>query len=286
MTLLKLLSPADYFTIANGVIGAIGIMYFIDGGDTHILIGTALILLGILMDGLDGAIARKFGSKHNLGIYLDSMSDSISFCFAPAVFIYKIFYDMDRGSALGDIDNFLAVAATVSIATFGIVRLAIFSYFKEDRLETFVGLPTPSMALFVLIAGILFQDFGRVLLPIFIGVGGLMLLNFPYPKIRGRIIAISLIAIGSGLTGCIMGIWEIDGYRFPLSISLALSVLDIASPIFTRKISVESEKLLQEAEGGIEEGEEKVTENEKESFKEKNERPRERTSSHNKNRDP
>ncbi|MCK4614396.1 MAG: CDP-alcohol phosphatidyltransferase family protein, partial [Thermoplasmata archaeon] len=185
MTLLRHFSPADYVTITNGAIGVLGILYFIDGGETHILTGTALILIALLMDGLDGAIARKFGSKHNIGVYLDSMSDSVSFCFAPAVFIYKMFYDIDRGSALENTDNFLAVAASISIATFGIVRLSLFSYFKEDKLETFLGLPTPSMALFVLTGGILFQNYAWFLLPATIAIGGLMLLNFPYPKIRG-----------------------------------------------------------------------------------------------------
>ncbi len=235
MTLLRHFSPADYVTITNGAIGVLGILYFIDGGETHILTGTALILIALLMDGLDGAIARKFGSKHNIGVYLDSMSDSVSFCFAPAVFIYKMFYDIDRGSALENTDNFLAVAASISIATFGIVRLSLFSYFKEDKLETFLGLPTPSMALFVLTGGILFQNYAWFLLPATIAIGGLMLLNFPYPKIRGRLVGISLIGVLAGLVGALMGIWDHPYYTAPLGLSFALILLYIASPIYYRK---------------------------------------------------
>ena len=126
MSLLRMLSPADYFTITNGAIGVLGILYFIDGNDTHIMFGIALIFIAMFMDGIDGAVARRFGSKHNLGVYLDSMADAVSFCFAPAVFIYKLFYDISRGGALEDVDNFLAVATAISIATVGIIRDEIY----------------------------------------------------------------------------------------------------------------------------------------------------------------
>ncbi len=232
MSLLKFLSPADYFSIANGATGALGILYFIDGGDKHIMIGIGLIYIAMFLDGLDGAIARRFGSKHNLGVYLDSLADSVSFCFAPAVFVYKVFYDIDRGSAFEDFDNFLAVATAISIATVGIVRLSIFSYFKENSLKTFLGLPTPSMAFFVLSVGIIFQDYNHIILPVMIGIVSLMLMNFPYPKISTKpLIAISMIGLFSGLIGAFMGAIDLEYYKIPFMISLAVILLYIAYPV-------------------------------------------------------
>jgi len=231
MTLLKILSPADYFSIANGAIGAVGILYFIDGGEKHIMIGIAFIYIAMFMDGLDGAFARKFGSKHNLGVYLDSMADSVSFCFAPAVFVYKMFYDIGRGSAFEDIDNFLAVATAISIATIGIIRLSIFSYFKENKLDTFLGLPTPSVTFFVLTGGIIFKDYNWVILPASIVIVCLMVVNFPYPKIVGRFVWVSLIGLISGLIGALMGAFDYSYYVYPFIVSFALILLYIAYPL-------------------------------------------------------
>ena len=231
MTLLKILSPADYVTIGSGAIGALGILYFTDGGETNLMIGAALIFIAMFLDGLDGMVARKFGSKHNVGVYLDSMSDSVSFCFAPAVFVYRMFYDIHRGSAFEDIDNFLAVATSISIATFGIVRLSIFSYFKEDELKTFLGLPTPSMAFFVLIGGLLFQDHGRILLPIIMVIVVMMVLNYPYPKIRGKLLGIPLMGLFPALIGIAMGIWDVPHYNILLAFSFIMILLYIISPL-------------------------------------------------------
>lgn len=235
MSLLKLLSPADYFTIANGIVGALGILYFIDGGDVQIMKGAALIFIAILLDGLDGYVARRFGSKHNFGVYLDSMSDSISFCAAPAVFIYRMFYDIDRGSAYEDLENFFAVSASISIAAMGIIRLSIFSYFKENRLETFLGLPTPSMAMFIILSGTLFQDYSLILLPVIIGVGAIMLMNFPYPKIHGRFTGLSLAGIFFALTGAFLRIYNNPWYWLPMGITLSFVMIYILSPFYSRK---------------------------------------------------
>ena len=232
MSLLKMLSPADYFSIANGAIGALGILYFIDGSEKHIMFGIVLILIAMFMDGLDGTVARRFGSKHHLGVYLDSMADSVSFCFAPAVFVYKLFYDLSRGGALEDMENFLAVSAAISIATVGIIRLSVFSYFKENKLKTFLGLPTPSMAFFVLTGGIIFQDHTTVFLPILIAIVSLMLMSFPYPKINTKpLIAISFAGLIFGIGGATMGAYGIDNYRIPFIVAFGIILLYIAYPL-------------------------------------------------------
>lgn len=232
MSLLKMLSPADYFSIANGSIGALGILYFIDGSSRHIMFGITLVFIAMFMDGLDGAVARRFGSKHHLGVYLDSMADAVSFCFAPAVFIYKVFYELSRGGALEDPDNFLAVAAAISIATVGIIRLSIFSYFKENRLKTFLGLPTPALAFFVLTGGIIFEDHGRVFLPVTMAVVSLMLMNFPYPKIATRgLISIAMAGLLFGIAGALMNAQGVAHHRILFIISFFIIILYVAYPL-------------------------------------------------------
>jgi phosphatidylserine synthase len=77
--------------MANAVFGIIAMTFFIDGrgGDVgKITIGCCLLFISMACDGLDGMIARKLGSKHSYGTYLDSVSDMFSFCIAPGVLIY------------------------------------------------------------------------------------------------------------------------------------------------------------------------------------------------------
>jgi len=52
------LSPADYLTLANGVLGFLAITYVID---KKLLVASVLILVAAVVDGLDGWAARRWG---------------------------------------------------------------------------------------------------------------------------------------------------------------------------------------------------------------------------------
>ena len=73
--MLKLLSLADFISISNAVFGILAIIVLfidlIDSIELRIHISFSLILIGLLADGLDGIIARKFG-KSKIGDYLES----------------------------------------------------------------------------------------------------------------------------------------------------------------------------------------------------------------------
>ena len=73
MTALDRVSLGDFFTLANGALGFIAIVYIFDGS---YLSATSLLLLSMVMDGLDGFMARRYGSKHSRGQVLDSISDA------------------------------------------------------------------------------------------------------------------------------------------------------------------------------------------------------------------
>lgn len=196
---IRKISLADLFTLGNGLLGFLAITYVIDG--LFIYAGT-LMVLAIALDGLDGAVARYFGSKHSIGHVLDSISDTVSFCFAPAVLLYKMFYDISGGSALSvpptpsSLENALVIVASFLVLAFGILRLARFSKegYKEDN---FSGIPTPATTFFVVILCFLFGTPSRnsfelstepfLVLPLVIIVAFLMLMDIGYPKIRGKL---------------------------------------------------------------------------------------------------
>lgn len=102
-----------------------------------------LIIFGIILDGLDGIVARAKKITSFLGIELDSLADIISFCIAPIILVWQlIMYKYGFG---GIVICFLYVF-------FGAVRLARFNvvaYSKEDKVKPFPyieGLPTPAAA--------------------------------------------------------------------------------------------------------------------------------------------
>lgn len=140
-------SLGDLFTLANGALGFVAITFILD---RDFLGATSLLFLSMVMDGLDGFIARRFGSKHTRGQVLDSISDSISFVFAPALLVYAEFH-----SAGDAVEGAAALAIAIAFLATGLFRLARFSA-GGYQLSYFVGMPAPAGALVVVLLCLLF----------------------------------------------------------------------------------------------------------------------------------
>lgn len=97
-------SFADIATLGNGVCGLIAIFSIIEGS---YMLASLLIFFSYGLDGLDGALARRFGSSHRFGRYLDSFSDSISFCLVPVMLFYANFYQNAFRTVQSSFLNFL-----------------------------------------------------------------------------------------------------------------------------------------------------------------------------------
>ena len=74
---LTLISYADLATLASAILGFLAITYIIDGTVKSYIVALFLLPISAIIDGMDGALARKFGTKHDYGKYFDSISDSI-----------------------------------------------------------------------------------------------------------------------------------------------------------------------------------------------------------------
>ncbi len=141
-------------TVMNAMMGVLAI-FFADQGRIK---EAYLILLGAaFFDKLDGAVARKLGlttplptQKQNkysitLGGVLDDISDTVSFCIAPAIIFYML---MGRFSEqTGETRAFLWVA--IGYAVLGVVRLIFFILDQNSIPGFFKGLPVPAAALLV-----------------------------------------------------------------------------------------------------------------------------------------
>ncbi len=202
---IKLISPADILTLLNGILGFIAITYIIDG---NFLFASFLIFVSILMDRLDGFVARRYLSKHTKGRYLDSISDTVSFCFAPALLIYSSFFN----NQLGPLYSLLVTVSSALVFAFGLMRLVRFSR-KGYLLKNFSGVPTPATAFFAIVISLLFGK-AQVLngyslpvisfqpliaLPLIIFISFMMLVNIEFPKMRLRMRYIFSIAFLSSI---------------------------------------------------------------------------------------
>lgn len=151
MAILRKEAAADLVTLGNALCGFLAMTYVADDRFTA---AALLILLAALLDGLDGVVARRWGSSPR-GRLADAFADAISFCLAPALFLYALTYDPNRGSAWTDLPNALAVVSSTLVAAFGILRL--FRFAEVDFTAShFLGLPTPANAMFLVSLGLLF----------------------------------------------------------------------------------------------------------------------------------
>ncbi len=207
MKFLRLVSVADVLTLGNGICGILAIITMIMYAP-DVTIGSGFILFGMIFDGADGWAARRFGTKHDYGRYLDSYSDSITFCLAPAVMAFVIFSDLEDGlGGLASIRNLLVIAGSILIAGCGWWRLYNFTI-KGYKLKAFAGLATPAMTFMVLILVHVLDphrsENSWVYIPyicmIIIIIGSiLMISNVRYPKIRGKLAYALAIGIIFGL---------------------------------------------------------------------------------------
>ncbi|MEW5936655.1 MAG: CDP-diacylglycerol--serine O-phosphatidyltransferase [Candidatus Thermoplasmatota archaeon] len=222
---------ADLFTLMNGILGFVAITYIVD---RRIPYASVLICAAILMDGLDGYFARRAGMRRSIGRYLDSISDSVSFCIAPALLLYTLYYDPEKGRAWTSSQNALAVLSAVAFASCGILRLARFTA-KHHSKDYFVGLPTPAAAFGVLsltylFGGIsLFEPYLATLSGIAIAL--LMVSEIPYPKLRGMLVPFGALAVLLGaITPLVPGLPALS----PLPLALFLCYA-IGGPIYEKR---------------------------------------------------
>ncbi len=120
-----------------------GFYAIIAGINGHFEAAAIAIFIAMVLDGMDGRIARMTNTQTDFGVQYDSLSDLVSFGLAPALVIYQwSLYDLGK---LGWLGAFVYAAATA-------LRLARFNTQASTADKRyFQGLPSPSAA--ALIAG-------------------------------------------------------------------------------------------------------------------------------------
>lgn len=150
---------ADILTLLNGALGASALLaymaFLIDRKVAYFWLGTAFLPVALVMDVLDGRIARRQGKASPFGQELDSLADAISFGVAPAAMAF----------AAGMRGGWDAPVLVYFVAC-GISRLARYNVTADALAESaanpgtakvthFEGLPIPSSLLLVVLLAIL-----------------------------------------------------------------------------------------------------------------------------------
>lgn len=104
------------------------------------------IIFSGVFDFLDGMLARLLNAPSPIGKELDSLADDISFGAAPAFIVFSLFKEVHYPSFMEGISAYIPYTAFI-IAVFSALRLAKFNI-DERQTESFVGLNTPSNAIF------------------------------------------------------------------------------------------------------------------------------------------
>ena len=109
------------------------------------------IFVAMVLDGLDGRVARLTNTQSDFGVQYDSLADMVSFGLAPALVVYQ--WALADLAALGDFLGKLGWLGAFVFSACAALRLARFNTQSgvADK-RYFQGLPSPSAA--ALVAGL------------------------------------------------------------------------------------------------------------------------------------
>jgi len=122
---------ANSLTILSLVCGFVSIIFSLE---SHFTFASWAIVLSVILDGLDGQIARKNSTPSEFGKELDSLVDVVSFGIAPSVLSYTFIY---RSFHLW------STLALFFYLFCSVMRLAKYNITPKEKLSSyFYGLPT------------------------------------------------------------------------------------------------------------------------------------------------
>ncbi len=165
-----------------------------------------LIFVSLVLDGLDGRVARMTNTQSDFGAEYDSMADMISFGAAPAIVMYL--WTLSSLGQAGLIGAFVHLAG-------GALRLARFNtqLATQDK-NYFQGLPSPAAA--AILAGLVWvsekyqygvENLPWLVLILTVATGLLMVSNFRYYSFkninfRGKVpfVVIIFVMLGFAIT--------------------------------------------------------------------------------------
>ncbi|MGB5205223.1 MAG: CDP-alcohol phosphatidyltransferase family protein [Eudoraea sp.] len=159
----------QYITMLNILCGCIATVFAV----LNMLELTAIfVFLGIIFDFFDGLAARLLDAQSELGIQLDSLADLITSGLVPGIVMFQLLAMSQTGGWNLD---FSGGSETLTWTGFKISFLPFFGFLitlasayrlakfniDENQATSFIGLPTPANALFILSLPLILLDQGN-----------------------------------------------------------------------------------------------------------------------------
>ncbi len=183
------------------------------------------VLVSLVLDGLDGRVARMTQSSSNFGVQYDSLADLVAFGVAPALIVY--FWALQPFGRYGWVAAFLFVVC-------GALRLARFNVqIGEFDPRYFNGLPIPAAATMVAMTILMYHELGEwaptrhglivgmIYVLSFLMVSNIKYYSFkkfelfqrkPFPVLVAAVLIFLVIAIEPKIMGCLaMASYVISG---------------------------------------------------------------------------
>ncbi|GAB5539042.1 MAG: CDP-alcohol phosphatidyltransferase family protein [Salibacteraceae bacterium] len=140
----------NFLTLGNAALGVAGIMLI---GREDMIGAVFCVALALVLDFLDGFVARLLNAQSELGGQLDSLADCITFGALPGLILFHMIA-ITQGLYFVDISfwsvsDWLNCGMAFLVPMAAVYRLATFNLDTRSR-PHFLGLPTPAMCLVVL----------------------------------------------------------------------------------------------------------------------------------------
>jgi CDP-diacylglycerol--serine O-phosphatidyltransferase len=147
----------NLITLLNLLSGCIAILFAVKG---TLEMAAIFVVLGIFFDFFDGLAARLLNVQSELGVQLDSLADMVTSGVVPGIIMFQLLVMSASGDwgAHSHTNSFMewegfnmpAIALIGFVITLAAAyRLAKFNI-DENQTTSFIGLPTPACALFVI----------------------------------------------------------------------------------------------------------------------------------------
>ncbi|WP_083402170.1 CDP-diacylglycerol--serine O-phosphatidyltransferase [Bacillus sp. MUM 116] len=202
----------NLFTLLNLFFGFLSVMYSANGDYKNAAI---LILIGMMLDSMDGRIARMLNVESELGKELDSLADIVTFGVAPAMMAYYSYF-----SGFG----IVGMAISGLFPLFGAYRLARFNINAvKSSLSHFTGVPITAGGGLLTLLTLFHGKMPSIILPIaFFVICYLMVSTIKIPSLKDIPLPKYGIIITLFLGYAIYIVFKKEQHRFPYFIYVAI----------------------------------------------------------------
>lgn len=166
-------SIPSLLTLGNLCLGVIAILLVFND---YSGMAAIMVIIAMLLDGVDGRVARALNAQSEFGKELDSLADIISFGVAPAFIMYVV--------ALQDVAPAISWIVTALFPICGAIRLARFNV-KASAPGSFTGLPIPAAGCILATVALFKEDVAPVVFIVTsVILALLMVSNIRYPSFK------------------------------------------------------------------------------------------------------